>query len=181
MRSHAIGQFLSSMNKRTPLHSLFERYQKDLQRFVAHKFGAHHDAEDIVQDAFHNVLRGVDMSQLDNPKAYLYQTASNLALNRIRKQQNHTRYLAVADIPDEADDAEAPHRAYSSQRDLEKLRRALNGLSPKYRRTFLLSRLEDKTYREISDELGIPVSTVEKHMIKALQFLRDTFREDAAS
>jgi len=179
MRSHAIGQFLSSMNKRTLLHSLFERYQKDLQRFVAHKFGSHHDAEDIVQDAFHNVLRSVDMTQLDNPKAYLYQTASNLALNRIRKQQNHTRYLAVADLPEEADDAAAPHRAFSAERDLETLRRALGGLSPKYRRTFLLSRVEDKTYREISDELGIPVSTVEKHMIKALQYLRDTFREDS--
>ena len=30
-----------------------------------------------------------------------------VALNRIRKQQNHARYLAVADIPDEADDTEA--------------------------------------------------------------------------
>lgn len=166
------------MNKRAFLQSLFDRYQKDLQRFVAHKFGAHHEAEDIVQDAFHNVLRSVDTAQIDNPKAYLYQTASNLALNRIRKQQNHHRYVAASDIPDEADDAESPHRAYSSQQDLEKLRGALAGLSPKYRRTFLLSRVEDKTYREISEELGIPLSTVEKHMIKALQYLREAFRED---
>lgn len=173
------GHLLSSMNKRTLLHSLFESYQKDLQRFVAHKFGSHHDAEDIVQEAFHNVLRRVDMAQMDNPKAYLYQTASNLALNRIRKQQNHNRYLAVADLPDEADDKDAPHRTYSSQRDLNTLRQALSGLKPKYRRTFLLSRVEDKTYREISEELGIPLSTVEKHMIKALQYLRDTFQDDA--
>lgn len=179
MRSHATGHLLSSMNKRTLLHSLFERYQKDLQRFVAQRFGSHHDAEDIVQDAFHNVLRSVDMTQLDNPKAYLYQTASNLALNRIRKQQNHTRYLASSAIPEEADDTDAPHRAYSSQRDLDTLRNALAGLAPKYRRTFLLSRLEDKTYREISEELGIPLSTVEKHMIKALQYLRDTLQEDS--
>ena len=178
MRSHATGHLLSSMNKRILFHSLFERYQKDLQRFVANKFGSHQDVEDIVQDAFHNVLRTVDMEQLDNPKAYLYQTANNLALNRLRKQQNHTRYLASADLPEEADDKDAPPRAYSSQRDLHALRQALAGLKPKYRHTFLLSRLEDKTYREISEELGIPLSTVEKHMIKALKYLRDTLPED---
>lgn len=166
------------MNKRYHLQSLFERYQKDLQRFIAHRFDAHHDAEDIVQDAFHNVLRSVDTAQLDNPKAYLYQTACNLALNRIRKQHHHNHYVATQEHEEEADDAASPHRAYSSQRDLEKLRQVLHGLSPKYRRTFLLSRMEDKTYREFSEELGIPVSTVEKHMIKALQYLREALRED---
>lgn len=160
------------MNKRLFLQSLFERYQKDLQRFVAHRFDAHHEAEDIVQDAFHNVLRMVDTSQLDNPKAYLCQTASNLALNRIRKQQHHTNYIATLASSEEFNDAESP------QRDLEQLHRALTGLSPKYRRTFLLSRVEDKTYREISEQLGVPISTVEKHMIKALQYLREALRED---
>lgn len=160
------------MNKRLFLQSLFENYQRDLQRFIAHKFGHSHDAEDIVQDAFHNMLRQPDDVTIDNPRAYLYQTASNLALNRIRKQHHHRHYLASVDQQDEADDLAAPERVHDARRDLEKLQQALDGLNPKYRRTFLLSRVEEKTYKEISEELGIPLSTIEKHMIKALQYLR---------
>jgi RNA polymerase sigma factor (sigma-70 family) len=157
------------------LSILFAKHQLELRRLIAHKFNkSPHEAEDIVQDAFHNILRAENIESLENPKAYLYQTASNLALNRIRKNRQHTSYLAGLNL-DESDelDERTPERSVSAYKDLKKLQQSLDHLPEKYRRTFLLSRVQDKTYSEISAMLNISESTVEKHIIKTLKYLRD--------
>ncbi len=159
------------------LVSLFATHQSDLRRLIAHRFKkTQHDAEDIVQDAFHNILRAENIDELENPKAYLYQTAANLALNRIRKQKNHNQYVASQDADITYD--LCPERAVSAGRDLARVERSLTQLPAKYRRTFLLSRVHEKSYREISELLGIPESTVEKHIIKTLKYLRETLAEE---
>lgn len=163
------------MNTKAFLNSLFEKHQADLRRLIATKFGkVREDAEDIVQDAFYNLLRADNLEQLDNPGAYLYQTASNLALNRIRKHRYQNQYLeqqgAQAEEDDELDNT-GPERHVIARRDLATLEQALTKLPEKYKRTFLLSRIEGKTYKEISQELGLSESTVEKHMIKVLKYL----------
>jgi len=170
------------MNRPHFLSVLFEKHQSDLRRLIARKFKKNqHDAEDIVQDAFHNILRADNLETLENPKAYLYQTASNLALNRIRKQRLHQQYLAgmQMDANSEIDEV-SPERRVLAGRDLQRLEQALEQLPHKYRHTFLLSRVQDKSYREISEQLNISESTVEKHIIKVLKYLRDQLSEDAA-
>ena len=164
------------------LSALFEKHQSDLRRLIAHKFRkTPQDAEDIVQDAFHNILRADNIEALENPKAYLYQTASNLALNRIRKQRLHQQYLAGTNIDEDSEiDEVSPERRVLAARDLQRVERALEQISPKYRQTFVLSRVHDKSYREISELLNISESTVEKHIIKVLKYLRDHLSEDAA-
>lgn len=162
------------------LATLFEKHQLDLQRLIASKFKKmHHEAEDIVQDAFHNILRAENIDLLENPKAYLYQTASNLALNRIRKHQRHSQYINGLNLSesDEIDEL-SPERSVSSRHDLQRLEQALVKLPEKYRRTFLLSRVQEKSYREISELLDISESTVEKHIIKALKYLRSQLDEE---
>lgn len=152
------------------LESLFEKYRLDLQKFVAYKFGRHLDSEDIVQDTFHNILAVDDVESLENPKAYLYQSASNLALNRIRRAKRHSDYLENTPFEEQSVSLE---RSVFGELDVKRLNKALANLPEKYRRTFLLSRIQSKTYSQISDELNIAVSTVEKHIIKALNFLKE--------
>lgn len=158
------------------LVSLFISHQSDLRRLIAHKFKkTPQDAEDIIQDAFHNILHLEHPESIENPKAYLYQTAANLALNRIRKHRNHQHYLAAQDVEETYD--LCPERSVVARKDLERLEQALASLPEKYRRTFLLSRVQEKTYREISAILNIPESTVEKHIIKTLKYLREVLAE----
>jgi RNA polymerase sigma-70 factor (ECF subfamily) len=49
---------------------------------------------------------------------------------------------------------------------------AINGLPEKCRIVFTLSRFEELSHREISEQLGISVKTVENHMSKALKILK---------
>ncbi len=151
---------------------LFKKHYGDLRNILSAKFPRNtSDAEDIIQDAFHNILRVEQMDDIENPKAYLYKTATNLALDRIRRQGRHNDYLAMQDS--EVADEKSPERSVLAAGDLQRLESALEQLPEKYRKTFLLSRVESKSYKQISAQLGIPQSTVEKHIIKTLKYLRD--------
>lgn len=152
--------------------TLFLQYGTDLKRYVAHKFGDASDADDIVQDAFHNLLRTKAPEDIENPRAYLYQTAHNLALNRIRKQGYHDNYVAEAGNDEEE---RSPERFVSARKDLESVEQALHDLPEKCRKAFLLHRINAYSYQEIADELGVSVSSVEKYLMRAMKFLRENF------
>ncbi len=150
--------------------ALFHQYQRELKRFITRKFGDADSAEDIVQDAFHNLLRVENIDELDNPKAYLYRAASNLALNRLRHASHQADYINQQSGDEPA--TVSLDREVSAQVDLERIQRALKALPDKYRITFEMSRVQGKSYAEIALARGIAVSTVEKHIIKVLKFLR---------
>lgn len=158
------------------LTTLFSKYQADVHRFISHKFGNSHDAEDIVQDAFHNILRLDEPENLDNARAYLYQTAHNLALNRIRKQRRHDDYLSAQG---QQQDTASPEFSVHAQKDLETVEKALPRLPRKCKQAFLLSRVHAKSYDEIAKEMDVSVSSVEKYMIRSLQFLREELGREA--
>ncbi|WP_045855632.1 RNA polymerase sigma factor [Teredinibacter purpureus] len=168
------------MNKIQQLKLLFEKSREDLLRLMVYKFRtSESDAEDIVQDAFINILSAEQLKRMDNPKAYLYQTASNLALNRIKRKKYHTRYVQEQDIT--KSDELSPERFAIAASDCERLQKALERLPEKCRHTFMLSRANGMSYRAISEHLGIAESTVEKHIIKTLRFLRDELKEGSAT
>ncbi len=152
------------------INTLFVAHADEVKRFIAAKFGDAHDAEDIVHDAFRNILACDHVETIDDKRAYLYKTAQNLALNRIRKQKRHQHYVAQQQPHD---DGLPPERTVDAQRDLEAIRSAISTLPQKCQRAFLLSRIQHRTYAEISAELNVSVSTVEKYIITALQFLRE--------
>jgi len=165
------------MLKSHVVRELFVKHARELNAIISAKFkNSSHDAEDLVQEAFHNFLKVDEIERISDPKSFLLQTASNLAISRLRKQGNHSRYLSEMDH--QAEYELTPERAVSGEKDLEKLQEALDRLPEKYRRTFLLSRMEGLSYREISAKLEIPQSTVEKHIIKTLRHLRDTLRSE---
>lgn len=150
--------------------SLFSDYYLELKRFIGIKFGSHDEADDIVQEAFKNILGKDSLDDIKDPKAYLYQAAQNLALNRIRREKRHKSFQEKCLPPDLAP---SPEGEVSAAIALEKIQEAISSLPEKPRTAFILSRAHNKTYNEISDELNVSVSAVEKYIIQTLRFLRD--------
>ena len=54
----------------------------------------------------------------------------------------------------------------------DKLYQLINQLPPKCKEVFILNKLERRKYKEIAEDLGISIKTVENHMSKALSFMR---------
>jgi RNA polymerase sigma-70 factor (ECF subfamily) len=128
------------------------------------------EAEDLVQQVF--VKLWEQRARLDiawSLKAYLYKTVHNAALNRLRAANTRSRYLEynAAQLENSATQPDDTSRELT-----ERLQKALDVLPPQCRHVFELSRFEELKYREIADQLGISIKTVETQMGKALRLLR---------
>ena len=115
--------------------------------------------------------RGVDDSQvIDNPRAYLYRLAANLATDHGRESTRRNRLLADHYLwgPDEVISTEEQAMA---QDELQRVLDAAGHLPEPTRTIFRLNRLQGQTQAEIARRLGVSVTTVENHVRGALQRL----------
>lgn len=128
------------------------------------------EAEDLVQQVF--VKLWERREQLDivwSLKSYLYKTVHNAALNRLRAAKTRSKYLDYN--AEHLEQQHTPHE-FAAGELAERLQKALGKLPPQCRHIFELSRFEELKYREIADQLGISIKTVETQMGKALRLLR---------
>ncbi|MCZ6831181.1 MAG: sigma-70 family RNA polymerase sigma factor [Gammaproteobacteria bacterium] len=159
----------------------FQQNQGPLVRFLSRRLADPEEAKDIAQDAFHKMMQLDGAENLEHARAYLFQTAANLALNRIRKRKRQESYVRAATARGEAEQGgtlASPERAALAREQLAQVEAALNKLPLKCQRAFLMHRSRSMTYPEIADELGVSVSTVEKYMIRALQHCRKSVQWD---
>ncbi len=160
---------------------LFEHYlvQRDaLKRFLMARLGVESEAEDLVQELYFRLDRAELSPEVENPVAYLYKMAFNLARDHRReRQRSHARdgqwvesqRIMIGTEP-VADHAPADI-AYEAKQDLARLVAALEDLSPHCRRVFMLHKFEGMSHAEIAAKVGISRSTVEKHMGTAIKHL----------
>jgi len=150
--------------------ALFRAWYTPLVRY-AHSFtdGDLDEAEDLVQETFAKVwTQRASLDFQHSLKAYLYRMVHNQALNRLRSQRTHERYTQHQ-TRHMANEYEAPPDNPEFQKRIQDV---LNALPAQCRQVFGLSRFEALKYREIAEQLGISVKTVETHMGKALRILR---------
>lgn len=156
------------------LSDLVQAHGSALLRFVTSRMRDSGEAEDIAQETWLRLHRLDSPAQLGNPRAFLFQTAANLVVDRRRRQLVEARHLA-AEL--RANDA-APARAASAEheagiaRELQRVLEAIDELPANCRRAFVLHRRHGLSYPEIAAELGVSPSMVEKHVINALRHCR---------
>lgn len=156
------------------LDTLARRYRSALLRYFQHNLGHPEDAEDLTQEVFARFAQIDPPPAITNHEAYLLRIASNLLRDRFRRNQTHHvfQHLSVGECADELlGEAPSEERVYEEQERLRTFLRALDELPPRCHEVFLLQRYEGMTYSAIAQRLGISVSAVEKHMMKALLHL----------
>ena len=146
---------------------IFTRYGRVLRRYLR-RFSVSDDAAaDLAQEALLRTYSASKSKSIKHPRAFLFQTARNLALNDIRNRKR-AGTESVADFDDLGVYSEYPslESAQISREEFEVLCDAIEELPPQCRRVFVLRKIYQYSYKEISAELGIAVSTVEKHVAK---------------
>ena len=76
------------------LTGLYVSEQGRLQRFINRLVGNRATAEDLVQDAFLNPLRGVQATEIEHSRSYLTRTAKNLAIDHLRREKTQRNIKA---------------------------------------------------------------------------------------
>ena len=160
------------------LAELFRRYYAPLYMKAYKRIPSAGQVEEMVQDVFVNIwVKAPTLDTDSNVKAYLYATLRNKILNELRTEAIHSFHAAnfatTLRFEDDTSSADILHAKLTEQY----LSKVIAGLSPHCREAFLLSRTEHLTYREIAQRMDISVSTVEKHVTKALQILRRKLNE----
>jgi len=154
----------------TVFETVFNKYAKDLRRFLYFKTKDMDLAKDITQDTFVKLWDKCKEASFDTVKSYLFTIGNNLFLNIVKhKKVVHLHQQGYV----HENTNESPEFLYIEQEFLEKLEKTIAALPEKQREVFLLSRMEKKKYREIADELHISVKAVEKRMHNALKVLKE--------
>lgn len=161
----------SALEKEKVFTALYRENRDRLRSYVLRMLKSPADADDVVHDAFVRFYRS-DIFAYDNPRAVLFKTAWRLALNRIRSRRSNP--VDRADILiDEL--TQYPCETVSAEEDIisrEKegvFRAAIESLPPRCRQVIELRTIQELSFREMSDRLGISVSTLEKHMARGKQ------------
>jgi RNA polymerase sigma-70 factor (ECF subfamily) len=129
-------------------------------------------AEEIVQDVMLELWRRREsLDPHGSPKAYLYQSTRNRALNHLRHLQVQRKSELLMDRS-ESREASAPSQLVAKEME-GALKEGLAALPPRCREVFELSRVRGLKYSEIAETLEISVKTVEAQMGKALRILRE--------
>lgn len=129
-------------------------------------------AEEIVQNMFLRFWEKRELLSVETSiKAYLYKCIYNDSLNYLKHEKVKEKYhdFTKHSMSELSESAAAKVELGELQMNL---RTALNELPEQCRTIFQLSRFEELKYREIAEQLGISVKTVENQMGKALKILR---------
>jgi RNA polymerase sigma factor (sigma-70 family) len=136
---------------------------------VAYKFvGSHEQAEDLAQEIFLKIFRSLDtFDRRANFQTWLISVSRNLCIDHYRsvrkERQTISRDVAAEDLSPAA--ATASPLAALENRDLAaSLRQALQALPQSLRVAVLLRDLQELSYLEIAERLGLPEGTVKSRI-----------------
>jgi RNA polymerase sigma factor (sigma-70 family) len=130
-------------------------------------------AEDLAQDVIARALNRAEWATIDQAKGYVFRAAANrwCDFTRHRNAVGGAELSWNENIANTATEGISLERVLLSEEELRRVDAVLLQLNERTRDVFVLSRLEQMKYAEIASMLGISVSAVEKHMIKALAHL----------
>jgi RNA polymerase sigma-70 factor (ECF subfamily) len=155
---------------RADIGALFRSEESGLLRFAIGLVGRRTVAEELVQETFLRLHQGWD--EVENPRAWLYRSLRNLALNHLRDRPNETEL-------DEATAASAerlPPERLGRDEAVGMVRLFLAEMPTDDRDLIRLKYHDDLKYREISRRTGLSVGNVGYRLHHLLRGLADSLR-----
>lgn len=149
----------------SPVVAAFLKYERAIKRVICRITHSRADADDLAQDVYLRVTAAERNTQISNAKAYLFEAARNAARTELSKQTRRVLEAINEAKCGRAAISELSAEAVSIGRErLAIFAEAVKQLPPQCRAVFVMCKVDGRSYREISESLGISESTVEKHI-----------------
>jgi RNA polymerase sigma factor (sigma-70 family) len=158
------------------VQKLVESHYVPLYRYAYRLSGSAADAEDLTQEAFCKAQ--MQLRQLRDPekaKAWLFSILRNAYLHRRRADRQHV-CVSLNGVPDLAGPTAEP----AEEVDRERLQQLLNDLPESFRTPVILFYFEDFSYRDIAEQMDVPIGTVMSRLARAKAHLRARLSADSA-
>ena len=137
-----------------------------------------HDAQDVVQDAVLRALRYFDSYRDGDARAWLLTIVRNRCLTWQRRERVRRSVIPFAGDVDAADPRETDSPAIERS-DRAALERLIGALPTEFREVIVLREIEELSYKEISDVVGVPIGTVMSRLARARKRLAAALHIDA--
>ena len=168
------------------LAEAFGREQGRLRNFIRRRVGDESEAEDILQDVFHELVEAYRlMRPIEQVGAWLFRVARNRIIDRFRKKKPES-FAVVPDAEGRVEDSRpslsleeflpspdaGPEAAYARSILLEELDAAIDELPEEQREVFVAHEIEGKSFKELAAETGVGVNTLLSRKHHAVLYLR---------
>jgi len=154
------------------INQLYLLYWPALCEYLRSRFGTDPgDPEDIAQLTFTRFAGLENYRDIKNPKAFLFATARNIAVDEFRKARIRLAHLQDnlnKEVAKSVDDF-SPENVLLLKERLALMHAAIEKLPEKQRRILLLHRLDKMTYTQIAEKTGMSETTVRRMIAKAVE------------
>ena len=157
---------------------IVNRYEEKIKRYGRKFLSGFEDIEDIVQDVFIKSYENIQSFDVKRKfSSWLYRIAHNEFVNALKKQKKKPLSFFDLDIILPHSSAEEISNEIDRQKMNEVINKYIDKLDLKYREPIILYYLEELSYKEISEILHIPISTVGIRLKRAKEKLGNKFYE----
>jgi len=163
---------------------LVERYSDYVFTIAARILGDDEDAYDAAQEAFVRAYRAIGRFRGDAKfSSWLYRIATNRALTHLKRRRKRAPAVDIDAGPhiESAIDVEPtrtrPDQLVVDAEFRDHVRAAVAQLPDQYRTVITLFYLEQRSYREVADVLGLPMGTLKTHLHRGRAMLRKIISE----
>ena len=145
-----------------------------LRGWLKSRFPEDCDIDDVLQESYARVLKARTRGELKSPKAFLFATARNLAVDIVRRKN----FLKVESLVDNdalavLDEDESVRESVSRNQELEILTKAIQALPERCRRIFTLRKVYNLSQAEIAKTMGVSTHTVSAQLTIGIRKCRE--------
>jgi RNA polymerase sigma-70 factor (ECF subfamily) len=176
----SIGGDVESFNQ------LVRRWERPIYALAYRVLGREEDARDVVQESFLRAFRALPgFKGQAKFSSWLYRITLNLCRDWIRRRNRTPELQApegvdVIELAAEQGPTESIEDVVTRKELSRRVARAMESLSPDQRTAIILKEYEGLTFQEISDMLGVPLSTVKTRLYQGLTVLRRELDRESA-
>jgi len=157
-------------------NEIYNRYWQKIFSVAYHQTGNKHEAEELVHDLFESLWNKREISQIKHLSSYLVVSIKYLSTNFIKSQINHRKfqeYLIFNELKESHSTEELIYFTDLS----DAIEQAIKKLPEKSNEVFKMSRFENKSVKDIAENLNISEKAVEYHITKSIKMLRENLKE----
>ena len=163
-------------NPQSLVAGLVASHGLQLRRFLLARVRNVADVPDFIQEVYLRMLRVPNAESIRSPEAYLFTVAQHVVQQQALQSGTPAQLMRMLE-PSQSGHEANPEQDASAQQCLEQLQRALEGLHPKARAAFILSRRDGLNFDEIAERLGVSRPMAKKYLTKALMRFRQSLAE----
>ncbi len=150
-----------------PMIPALRRYARGLLRDTT-------AADDLVQDCLERVIAHWHRRRNDDPRTWIFAILHNIAVSHLRRNARRGSHLSFDDVKEGALSRQPTQEDRLLQQGIVD---AISELPEEQRSVLLLVSMEDMTYAQVADVLGVPIGTVMSRLSRARERLRQILEQ----